>query len=262
MAQMYALASLFFLGEVAELSRRLPVLMKDAYGRGDLLALTNLRLGFFSHIVYLAADDPEMAREEVQAGLDGWSRQRFDFPHIWARGTQRDIAIYSGEPLLAQEPVVGRWRGLARILDRFTQAATILGLSSRARRRLGAAAAMEATPERDQLLAGASAHAREIEREKTALGDSAGPARARRRGGDARGRHRPRWSCSDRAEAGLRAADMALYLAAARRRRGEITGGDAGRALVEESNAWMAGQGIRNPDRMSVLLAPGAWSRP
>ena len=107
MAQMYGLASLFFLGEVAELSRRLPVLVKDAHGRGDLLALTNLRLGFFSHIAWLAADDPATARQELQAGLDGWSRQRFDFPRIWARGTERDIALYSGEPLLAPEPMVG-----------------------------------------------------------------------------------------------------------------------------------------------------------
>lgn len=64
------------------------------------------------------------------------------------------------------------------------------------------------------------------------------------------------------AESGLRAAEMALHLAAATRRRGELIGGDAGRGLVDESNAWMTGQGIRNPDRMSALLAPGAWSRP
>ncbi len=260
MAQMYALASLFFLGEVAELSRRLPLLIKDAYGRGDLLALTNLRLGFFSHIAWLAADDPATARAELQAGLDGWSQQRFDLQHIWARGTERDIALYAGEPLLAREPVVVRGRGLARILDRSAQTATILGLSSRARRRLGAAAVMGATSERETLLAGAAAHAREMEREKTAWGAPlallvhAGVAATRGDGGAALGR-------LARAESGLRAAKMALHLAAARRRQGELIGGDGGRALVEESNAWMTGQGIRNPDRMSAMLAPGVWSR-
>ncbi len=195
MAQMYGLASLFFLGEVAELSRRLPVLIKDAHGRGDLLALTNLRLGFFSHIAWLAADDPATARQELQAGLDGWSPQRFDFPRIWARGTERDIALYSGEPLLASEPMAGLWRGRARILDRFTQAATILGLSSRARRRLGAAAEMGATAERDTLLAGAvRAGTRDGAREN-GMGRPAGPARARGRGGD-RGVTPPPWRCS------------------------------------------------------------------
>ena len=259
MAQMYGLASLFFLGEVAELSRRLPLLIKDAHGRGDLLALTNLRLGFFSHIAWLAADDAVTARQELQAGLDGWSPQRFDFPRIWARGTERDIALYSGEPLLASEPMVGLWRGRARILDRFTQAATILGLSSRARRRLGAAAEMGATKERDTLLAGASAQAREIEREKTAWG---APLALLVRAGIAATRGEVgALGLLDRAEAGLRAAEMSLHLAATRRRRGELIGGDQGRKLVDESNAWMTGQGIRNPDRMSRLLAPGAWSR-
>ena len=261
MAQMYGLAALFFLGEVAELSRRLPVLMKDAVARGDLLALTNLRLGFFSHIAWLAADDPATAREELQAGLDGWSGQRFDFPRIWARGTQRDIALYSGEPLLAPDPVAGRARGLARVLDRFTQAATILGLSSRARRRLGAAAEMKACGEREQMLAGASAQARAMERERTEWGAPlamlvhAGVAATRGEAGSALG-------LLARAESGLRASEMALHLAAARRRRGELTGGDGGRRLVEESSAWMSGQGIRNPARMSALLTPGAWSRP
>src|SRR5688572_6342971 len=208
MAQMYALASLFFLGEVPELSRRLPLLVKDAHERGDLLALTNLRLGFFSHIAWLAADDPVTARSELQAGLHGWSQQRFDLQHIWARGTERDIALYGGEPLQAGEPVVARWRGLARILDRFAQAAAILGLSSRARRRLGAAAGMGATAERAALLIGAEAHAREMEREKTDWGTSlallihAGAQSTRGDGAAALRR------LAD-AEAGLRASEMA-----------------------------------------------------
>jgi hypothetical protein len=50
---------------------------------------------------------------------------------------------------------------------------------------------------------------------------------------------------------------MHLYAACARRRRGQLLGGDAGRRLVEEADAWMSGQAIRRPDRMADLLAPG-----
>ena len=50
-----------------------------------------------------------------------------------------------------------------------------------------------------------------------------------------------------RAESGLRAADMALHAAAARRRRGELIGGDAGRALVAESERLDGGPGDPEP---------------
>ena len=61
------------------------------------------------------------------------------------------------------------------------------------------------------------------------------------------------------AETGLAAAEMALHAAAARRRRGELIGGETGRALVCAAEAWMAGQGIKSPERMTAMLAPGRW---
>jgi len=51
--------------------------------------------------------------------------------------------------------------------------------------------------------------------------------------------------------------DMALYAAAARRRLGQVLGGDEGAALVEEAEQWMRGQGIVRPDRWTAMLAPG-----
>jgi hypothetical protein len=53
------------------------------------------------------------------------------------------------------------------------------------------------------------------------------------------------------------AADMALYAAAARRRLGELLNGDEGRQLIDESEAWMAKQQIKNPVAVSNLMAPG-----
>ena len=37
--------------------------------------------------------------------------------------------------------------------------------------------------------------------------------------------------------------------------------GDEGRALIESADAWMTGQGVKRPDRMSAMLVPG-WSHP
>ena len=50
---------------------------------------------------------------------------------------------------------------------------------------------------------------------------------------------------------------MGLFAAAARRRLGGLLGGDEGRALIAQADAWMAGQEIRNPARMAACIAPG-----
>ena len=54
----------------------------------------------------------------------------------------------------------------------------------------------------------------------------------------------------------LEAVDMDLYAAAARRRLGEILGGDEGRAHVEKADSWMRQQTIRDPARMADVFAP------
>jgi hypothetical protein len=50
---------------------------------------------------------------------------------------------------------------------------------------------------------------------------------------------------------------MNLFAAAARRRLGQLLGGNCGQALIAQADAWMAGQGIVNPARMTAMLAPG-----
>jgi hypothetical protein len=51
--------------------------------------------------------------------------------------------------------------------------------------------------------------------------------------------------------------DMHLFAASARRRLGQLRGGDEGRALVEQADAWMRQQEIQRPDRWTAMIAPG-----
>jgi serine/threonine protein kinase len=259
-AQLFDLVSLFFTGEVAALSRRLLPLLEEADGRGNRLRATFLRTGFCSHIVWLAADDPGRARQELQTGLEGWTQgERFDYLHLWLRGAQTDIALYSGEGLDVSPGVEKAWRVAARTLDRFVQAGFIRGLDTRARRRLAMAVQTTTGREREDLLRGVEAHARTILREKTRWGDAL--ALLLRAGAAAtRGDTERALALLEPAEAGLAGADMALHAAAARRRRGALMGGDAGRVLVSAADAVMTAQGIRNPERMTAVLAPGRWA--
>jgi hypothetical protein len=60
----------------------------------------------------------------------------------------------------------------------------------------------------------------------------------------------------ERAVRELDAADLALYAACARRRLGSLVGGDVGAALIEEADRWFVEQHVRNPERMTAMLAP------
>jgi len=53
----------------------------------------------------------------------------------------------------------------------------------------------------------------------------------------------------------LQACDMGLMAAVCRRRRGEIVGGDEGKAQIEEADKWMRSQAIVKPERMARALA-------
>ena len=257
-AQLFGLASMFFLGEISALSRRLPSLLEEAEGRGNLLRATFLRIGFCSHVAWLAADDPETAGRELEAGLTGWRRQRFDYRHLWVRGAQTDIALYRGEVPAVSERLDPGSRPFARMLDRFVQTGFIRGLDTRARRRLATAAQTGSPAERNALLRGAEEHARAILGERTRWGD---PLAALIRAGAAatRGETEAALRFLESAEAGFTAASMSLHAVAARRRRGELMGGDAGRELVSASDTWMTAQAIKAPERMAAVLAPGRW---
>jgi hypothetical protein len=50
------------------------------------------------------------------------------------------------------------------------------------------------------------------------------------------------------------------YSAALQRRRGEMLGGEEGRALVESSDTLMAEQDVRSPERMTELLLPWGFA--
>jgi hypothetical protein len=51
--------------------------------------------------------------------------------------------------------------------------------------------------------------------------------------------------------------DMHLYAAAARRRVGELVAGEKGASMIGAADDWMEKQCIRNPVRMTRMIAPG-----
>jgi eukaryotic-like serine/threonine-protein kinase len=250
-ARSFLLGCFMFLGEVREVSRRLPGLLAAARERGNLYASTELRTR--TNIVWLAADDPDGARREVAEALREWSHRGFHRQHYNALLAVTQISLYTGDGAAAWEALSARWPALVSSLLLRIQILRIEATHLRARGAL-AAAAGAADPE--AWLRVAERLAGRIERERMPWSD---PLAVLVRAAVASGRHDARGARAllERAVAGFVRAEMGLYGAAARRQLGVTLNDAGGAALVSDADAWMAEQGIRRPARMAGMLAPG-----
>ncbi|MGH9173728.1 MAG: serine/threonine-protein kinase PknK, partial [Vicinamibacterales bacterium] len=254
-AHIYLVLALFYLGEVRELRLRVPALLKEAEERDDLNGTTNLRTRV-SYLISLADDDPAHARAEVQKGMARWPRESFHTQHSWELHAEGEIQLYEGQCLAAWERVNGSWPALRRSVLLRIQNVRIEFLYLRARCAVGASHDPAASADRRAALQRAAwRDIRRLAREKSpwaaAVADLLGAAAMTAEGerDAALGRLRS-------AEATFKALEMPLHGAVARYRHGALTGGSAGRALMEEAEAWMRSQTIHNPQKFAAMLAP------
>ncbi len=182
-----------------------------------------------------------------------WSRQEFHTQHFTSLAGHTQIELYQGDGRAAWERLAEQWPALKGSFLLQIQAIRVFMLHLRARTALAAAvrssepAALHRTAEDD---------ARRLEREKTPW---ARPLALLVRAARAESRGRTATALALLAEATISflAAHMSLFAAAARRRQGELLGGSEGQRLVADAEAWMIGQRIRDPARMTALHAPG-----
>jgi serine/threonine protein kinase len=259
MVHVFSLRILVILGKLRELSERLPRLLKEARERGDLFAETSLRTRL-SYVLLLMADAPEQAREELAAAAAQWSQQAFYMQHYFRLFGDVETDLYAGAGRLAWERLEKGWWGLEESLMRRAELFRIESQHLRARCAVSAAAeAARAGASPRQLLHLAIRDARRIEREATPWAD---PLAALVRAGaeSVEGQRQKALASLEQAASGLDAADMALYAGAARLCRGRLLGGEAGARLIAEAEAGMRAERVRNPERMTAMLAPGLWS--
>jgi hypothetical protein len=256
----YSLRALVFLGELGELATRLPGLLKEAGERGDLFAETSLRTRL-SYLVSLMSDQPDQAREELHRAAAQWSHQGFHLQHYFELVGETEISLYAGSAVEAWGGLLKRWRALDRsLLLKSVQLFRIESRHLRARCAIAAAASQEPkTGSWKNLLRSALRDARRIEKEATPWGNPLAYL-IQAAAASIRGFEEEAAALLASAESGFESNDMRLYLSAARRARGFLIGEEEGRGLVESADEWMVGQKIRNPERMTSMLAPGRWS--
>ena len=252
-AQLMGGIALCYRGELGEVTRRAHVILREQEGSSDRYAAANLRAGLL-HMAWLAADRPAEAARDLDAVMSCWSREDYRVQHYFDMYMRTHLDLYAGDGAAARRRVEADWPHVRRALLLRNQHVRIVMRHLRARAALAEVAAGAA--DRAARVREAGADARAIEAEGTPWGGAL--ATLLRAGlavlaGDAPGAS----ALLERAEAAFTAAGMGLYAAAARRRRGELLGGDAGRGLVAAADEWMTARAIRRPDRMTGLFAPG-----
>lgn len=255
---MFCCFSLYYLGEVNELSRRVPAMVQSATRTGNRYTAVTLRCGF--PMAWLARLDPDDIEGEIVDALASWTSPtgQKQLQHMLALCSRVDLALYRGDPESAT-PLLAAELGPVRraMLDR----APIFDLLLRATiARHALACAAQAAPDSD--------------RRRTALAEARRIMRRLRRSqmplmracsiliaasvAELDGHH-------DRAIASFREAvdafedtETHLFAHAARNRLGALIGGDEGAALCDTAVQGMSRQGVRRPGTMLAMLLPGA----
>jgi tetratricopeptide (TPR) repeat protein len=251
-ARFYHTVSLYYLGEVEELRRCAAAFLKDAAERGNRFAALMFRTGP-PNATWLFADDVAGARGALTEALAEWPERPFGSPHYMAMTAQGRIELYAGAARTGWEAIGRSWPALKRTGLFRIQSVRTAARQIRASCGIGAS---RTTPAGTALLAAAERDAAAIAAERAPYcaptaalltaavvmvrGDEAAAVRSLRA-----------------ALAGFETCHMKLFAAVARRRLGELVGGDEGGALVHQANAWMTSHAIVNADRMTATLAPG-----
>jgi serine/threonine protein kinase len=249
-ANRYRLSSLLYMGELVEVSRRVPALLSAALEQGNLFAAMELRTRL--NLIWLAADDPDKARTDVIEALKSWTHEGFHLQHYVSLHALAQIELYTGDAEVAWKHVEGQWSALEDSLLLRTPAVRVEAMQLRARTALASSGAG-----RDSVkLRLAEKLARKIEKVNMSWSIPFATL-IRATIAHQRGETEKATTLLSEAVQGFERAEMRLHAAAVRRRLGEGLRDDRGKQLIAEADAWMAGQKVKNPEAMTRMIAPG-----
>jgi hypothetical protein len=242
-----------YLGELAELTRRVSARVREAERRGDRYAAVNMRTRL--NFIWLARDDPDGGERDLEDAVASWMpwTTSFQVQHFFALHSRCELELYRGNARAAASAMEEQYNALRRsLLLRVVLVRVEIGYL-RGRIALALAAAdvePEANVRRARKLASSLA------KEKSTLSTSlaavlrAGVARVLERDQEATDELRAAVALLDEHETMLIASTARLRLAT-------MIGEGDGKPLSAEVDQWMSEQCIDNPARMTAMLIPG-----
>lgn len=249
--------SLYYMGELGELSRRVPAMAEAAVRNGNRYTAVTLRCAF--PVAWLARLEPETVAAELDAALASWTvpEGTFQLQHLFALCSRVDLAMYRGDPEAATPQIAAAWKPMRRSLIDRPPLHQLLLVTTFGRHALACAAAAPAdSPRRKQALALVRRYAKKSRKRHLPL-MAAGSLMLDGGVAELEGRTVDAIAIYRRTIAAMDAHDLMLFSNAVRARLGTLLGGDDGRAMRTTAIDWLTGQGARDPETMYAMLLPG-----
>jgi serine/threonine protein kinase len=251
--RMMAIYSRIYGGQLAELTHSVPAFALAAERRGDRHMAVNIRAR--ANIIWLVRDDVAGAQAVLERSRGAPVGTIYQLQHYFTLLAGCDLALYCGHPEQAatqmQDAIAPlRW---SQLLHSRLARLEITNLQVR----IALARAAAASPvDRAPLMREVRRHLRRLRRMPPPLARALYPAF---RAGMAHldGDRATTEACLRRAVSALEDLETMLYANVAKRRLAQTIGGGEGAALHAESERWMAGQEVANPERMTAMLIPG-----
>lgn len=254
----FNMALIWFLGwggRIRELSEKVPMILEDGRGRGDVYAEVSVRCSGTAHLVELAADNPDRAIAEMARALKQWRKTFFDLPHFNSALACMECHLYAGRTKEARQSLLNDWPAIRRSL--FTRKSQLQRTVLYYGRGRTALAEWLREPNDMHLRQEIGEYAKRLANVGSPWGDAL--SRILRAGVLAKvHRQSEAMRLLGEAEETLREQNFRLMAACVLRRRGELEG-VAGMNRVETADAFMRLEGVMRPDRMTAMYLPGQW---
>jgi hypothetical protein len=254
--RMFLFRAYAWLGELKKLTQIAEPVLRDAEKRQDLYTVANVRVSTMAFLALMRDDVPD-AERELELASHLLPKNGFHVQHALSLMTELALILYRGEPARVLAILAERGPTIRRSM--LLRVQTLRAPFDEARARACIMLIASGAPDAPALRKTAEHSVRALEKERMPWTDAL--ASVLRAGlaytSGAKGHREAAIAQLETAEARLDAIGARLLLNVARRRRGALLGGDEGRALALSAEAWMIGEGIRNPEKVCAAYAPG-----
>jgi hypothetical protein len=240
----------FHLGELGALARRVMKLLQEAQRLNDRLSLTLLRL-CYGNSGFLIRDEALRAQEELNEAAAHCPPDRHAYHHWYLAVAALQLQLYQRH--------IRSWDEVDELCRRAelahgTRVPYCRIILSNLR---GACAVLASSEGRNSaFLSEAKRIARQLERENGLWVKPLAKLLRAQLALFAENETRAQELLGEAARQ-FQDLDMSFHAVVARKYRGELIGGDEGRAEIAAAEAWFRQQNVRNHERMASILAPG-----